>query len=188
MTITSNVRVAGKVLGDFLSLAGKDLFGNVKTIGSAVEQGLSKLPIVQKIASGTPEYAARAITSNPILNRASAAIPLPVSTWQTGASIFPQFAGGLTTIGGTLAGYKALSELSKKVDDRLTKAIPFSTQQYIPGILPMTNEQMGDALLNQQRYMQQMQLIQARQMAGQPQSQTIPTDLMSALSKTYSFD
>lgn len=189
MTVATAVpRVAGKVLGEFLSLTGKDLFGNVKALGSAAEQAVSKLPLVQKIASGTPEYAAKAIVSNPLLSRAAAVIPAPVSAWQTGATVLPQAVGGLTTLGGTLAGYKALSELSKRVDDRSTRTMPFATQQYIPGTLPMTNEQMGDALLNQQRYMQQMQLIQARNMASQPQAQVGIPGLMESIGQTYSFD
>jgi hypothetical protein len=38
----------------------------------------------------------------------------------------------------------------------------FTTQQYIPGTSPLTNEQMGEALLDQQRYQHQLELIQAR--------------------------
>ena len=41
----------------------------------------------------------------------------------------------------------------------------FATQQYTPGTSPMTNLQMGEALLDQQRFQHQLQLIQARQAA-----------------------
>ena len=41
----------------------------------------------------------------------------------------------------------------------------------MPGRLPLTNEQAGEMLLSQQRFQQQMQLIQARQSASTPQMQ-----------------
>lgn len=42
----------------------------------------------------------------------------------------------------------------------------FSSQQYVPGMSPMTNMQVGNAILDQQRFEHQLQLIQARQMAS----------------------
>lgn len=63
----------------------------------------------------------------------------------------------------------------------------FSTQQYIPGISPLTNEQAGALYLEQVRLQNQMQLIQARQTASSPQSYyTGSEDLAVPFSQAYS--
>lgn len=41
----------------------------------------------------------------------------------------------------------------------------FATQQYVPGAPPLTNQQMGSSLLDQQKFQHQLMLIQARQNA-----------------------
>jgi len=178
-------RVAGKVLADFLSLAGKDLFNATKGLGAATTKAVANIPLVQQIGSGTAEEAAKAIMSNPALGRASTVLPMSVPAWQAGAAALPQVAGGLVTAGGTLGGYKLLSELSRNADVSMAKTAPFATQQYIPGTMSMTNEQAGDYYLNQQRYLQQLNLIEARQRASQPQSPSSYGRVSDAISQAW---
>lgn len=179
-------RVAGKVLGDFLSLAGKDLFGAAKSLGSATTKAVANIPLVQQIGTGTAEEAAKAIVANPLLNRAATVLPVSVPAWQAGAAALPQVAGGLAIAGGGLGSYKLLSELSRSADTSMAKTAPFATQQYMPGTLSMTNEQAGDYFLNQQRYMHQLNLIAARQRASQPQAASNYGDSSDAISQAWS--
>jgi len=169
MTLGLGTRVAGKVLGEYLSGAGKEILGAAKGLGSTVAGKVANIPLLQQIGAGTAEEAAKGIVSNPLLRRASAVLPVSVPAWQAGAQALPGIAGGLTTAGVGYGGYQLLSGLSKGIDTQSARAVPFSTQQYVPGTLPMTNEQMGDYYLNEQRYLQQLALIDARQSASQYQ-------------------
>jgi len=62
----------------------------------------------------------------------------------------------------------------------------FASQPYAPGMSPLTNEQAGALYLEQVRMQNQMQLIQARQMASSPQSYYSGLgDISSGLSGAY---
>ena len=189
MTVSSAVgsRIAGKVLGDYLGSIGKGAINLATGLGSKIGGLVSDVPLIQQIGSGTAEEAAKAIVSNPILKRAAAVVPASVGSWQQGAQALPGIAKGLGTAAGLYGGYQLLSALANSADQQSGRAAPFATQQYYPGSLSLTNEQAGEMMLNQQRYLQQMQLIQARQFASQPQNPYNQASLSDALSKTYTF-
>ena len=79
--------------------------------------------------------------------------------------------GTVAKAAGTLApavlGYALKSglDLIKGGESGGSGKTSFATSQYTPGRLPLTNEQAGEMLINQQRFNQQMQLIAARQAA-----------------------
>lgn len=185
MTIPAAVgsRIAGKVLGDYLSSIGKGVLNLTTGVGSKIGGLVADIPLVQTIGAGTTEEAAKAIASNALLKR----LPISTEMMQQGAQALPGIAKGLGIAGSLYGGYQLLSGLANQADSKTSRPAPFATQQYVPGTLPMTNEQMGDYYLNQQRYIQQMQLIQARQTAGQPQNPFNQASLSDALSKTYTF-
>ena len=94
------------------------------------------------------------------------------------------------------AGIRAGEEIVGK-----PKETDFTRQPYVPGTLPLTNEQAGYLYLDQMKYQHQMQLLQAREQArtavNQPAlgmgintSATMAIDPMSAaraLQTTYGF-
>jgi hypothetical protein len=45
--------------------------------------------------------------------------------------------------------------------------VAYANQQYIPGVSALTNAQAGEAVLEQQKFQHQLQLIQAREAASQ---------------------
>jgi hypothetical protein len=45
--------------------------------------------------------------------------------------------------------------------------VAYANQQYIPGVSALTNAQAGEAVLEQQKFQHQLQLIQAREAAAQ---------------------
>lgn len=69
----------------------------------------------------------------------------------------------------------------------------FPHQQYAPGSSPLTNEQAGEALLAQQKFQHDLELIKARQVASSPQVPYMAAygggtpDLGNALQKIYTY-
>ena len=87
----------------------------------------------------------------------------PEATAKVAGSIAP-----VALAGTALAGYNLLSSPpQKEVSVRPQRQPAFASSAYMPGSLPMTNEQAGEALLDQQRFQHQLQLIQARQNLNQ---------------------
>jgi len=168
-------RVAGKVLGDYLSGVGKMILGGATALGAKAAGATSNIPFLQTLGAGTAEEASKAIAGIPLIGKALAAAPVSVPTWQAAATHAPKAVGALTTGGTLLGGVKVLPGLINSIgfgsEDSSQRIPPFATSQYMPGRLPLTNEQAGEMLLNQQRFQQQMQLIQARQSASTPQMQ-----------------
>jgi hypothetical protein len=50
----------------------------------------------------------------------------------------------------------------------------YSQQPFVPGTLPLTNAQASEAMLEQMKLQHQLQVIQARQSAGQSQGMSYP--------------
>lgn len=136
-------RFAGKVLNDFLKVAGS-------AIGSAVEQKvLGKVAGMSVDAPGLRGMVAR----NPeaVAKLAGAAAPVAATALASAPFVLP----------GLLQGGDAQSS------GRSTRMPAFSTSPYIPGTMPFTNAQMGSMMLNQQNYQNQLALLQARQSVSQ---------------------
>ena len=65
----------------------------------------------------------------------------------------------------------------------------YSQQPFVPGTLPLTNAQASEAMLDQMKLQHQLQVIQARQSAGQSQGMTYPNadidGILGIASKIY---
>lgn len=146
-------RLAGKALGDFLKIAGGAAAG-------AAQQ--SALNYLLKTPNAVDAPGVRGKIAS-----AMAGLPPETTSKLVGAATPLALAGGLAGAGALLSA-RQQSGYSLPVQPTAVPARQpaFATQQYIPGVSPLTNEQMGEALLDQQRFQHQMELIQARQVAS----------------------
>jgi len=149
----SQARFAGPGLAKYLSQVAGKVLDFAGYAGQKVSNKLANNPFLTTVGAGTADEAAAAIRSIPGVGKYLA--KAPISTYQAAAANLPQIAGGLTTLGvGTAAPY-AFNQLVQ-YGSRETE--PFANQQ-APGGSPMTNYQAGEALLSNQRYQQQLQLM-----------------------------
>lgn len=195
MTVESiGNRLAGKVLGDYFSQVGKSIIGQAGKLGSAAGEYVAGIPILSKLGAGTAEEVSGIVSRAPVIGKLLAT-PKGVSAVQSVASNLPAAAEFLTTGGSLLGGAKVLSSLIGNVSpdsDRSYRPPAFASSAYSPGTLPFTNEQMGESILNQQRFRQQLQLLQARQLAGAPQSPAainanLQSRISAGLQQTYQY-
>lgn len=149
----SQARFAGPGLAKYLSQVAGKVLDFAGYAGQKVSNKLASNPFLTTVGAGTADEAAAAIRSIPGVGKYLA--KAPISSYQAAAANLPQIAGGLTTLGvGTVAPY-AFNQLVQ-YGSRETE--PFANQQ-APGGSPMTNYQAGEALLSNQRYQQQLQLM-----------------------------
>lgn len=148
-------RLAGKALGDFLKLA-------TTTTSAAVEK-----KVLERLAGKAAES-----VDAPGLFGAIARHPETVAKLAGAAA--PIVAAGGVAAGAGLIGrvfedpenVYSQSQYSLPVKRQGTP-ISFGNQQYSPGISPMTNQAVADAMLEQQKFQHQLELINARQSAQQ---------------------
>lgn len=168
-------RFAGKALGDFLKVGASALSSAAEKAALGYlqkQQGVGGL--IGKIASH-PETAAKI---------AGAAAPVAAA----GATV-----AGAGLIGSMMqpsGGIYSGSSYSLPVQPSAAaqRQAAFSSQQYAPGVSPLTNLQMGEALLDQQRFQHQLQLIQARQAAsagGGLNTNSGISDIMALANRIY---
>lgn len=154
-------RLAGKALNDFLR-------ASMGAVSSAAQQKTLGYLMSKADYADAPGLAGK-IASNPELVSKVAGAAAPIG-----------IAGGLVGAGAALkniqqrqpTGY-AQSNYSLPVQKPGT-LVAFSNQQYTPGYSPMTNQAAADAMLEQQRFQHQLQLIQARQAASTRQGSLYP--------------
>jgi hypothetical protein len=152
MTASLATRFAGKALADFLKVAGG------AAAGAAQQAALGYL-------LKTPE-AADAPGARGRLAAGLASLPPEATSKLVGAAAPVAIAGGLIGAGALLSsrqqsGYSLPVQAQAQLP--VQRQSPFATQQFVPGNSPLTNEQMGEALLDQQRFQHQLELISARQ-------------------------
>lgn len=143
-------RFAGRALGDFLKVAAG------ATAGAAQQAALNYL-------LKAPE----AVDAPGVLGKVASSLgslPPGATSKLVGAATPLALAGGIAGMGALLSA-RQQSNYSLPVQAAPRQAA-FATQQYTPGVSPITNEQMGEALLDQQRFQHQLELIQARQMTS----------------------
>lgn len=169
-------RFAGKALGDFLKV------GATKVASSAEKAALGYLTSQQGAGGLIGKLASRPET---VAKLAGAAAPVAVA-------------------GGVAAGASVISNLMQSPSysySRSPYTLPvqpsaatshqasFARQPYLPGTSPMTNVQMGEALLDQQRFQHQLQLIQARQSVSGGAGSLNPSggisDIMALANRIY---
>jgi hypothetical protein len=146
MTASVAGRFAGKALADFLKTASSAMSGAVTGTVAKKLSNLENPSGLLGVAAKYPETTAKLI----------------------GAASGPLAIGGAAAGVGALVNYLQQSRHSLPVQTSSATMRPpaFTTQPYVPGTSPLTNEQMGEALLDQQRYQHQLELIQARHQAS----------------------
>jgi hypothetical protein len=148
-------RLAGKALGDFLKLA---TTAGAATVEKKVLDRLAGKAAESVDAPGLFGVAAR----NPemVAKLAGAATPIAAAGG---------IAAGAGLIGKALQGQENTYAQSQYTLPLRQPATPvsFANQQYTPGMSPMTNQTVAEAMLEQQKFQHQLQLINARQSAQQ---------------------
>lgn len=148
-------RLAGKALGDFLKLATSATSASVekKVLGSLAGKAAESVdaPGLFGVVARNPEVVAKL---------AGAAAPIAA-------------AGGVAAGAGLISkamerpqNVYAQSQYSLPLQKQGTP-VAFANQQYMPGMSPMTNQTVAEAMLEQQKFQHQLQLIEARQAAQQ---------------------
>jgi hypothetical protein len=153
MTTPSMTRLAGQALGSFLKTAGG-------TVSQAVEKAvLNKLggaqnfvdaPGLMGLVARNPEATAKLVGS------AAPAVAFG------GAALGSGLVNKLMQPGENLYAQQQYSLPLTKQGTPVSHA----NQQYTPGASPITNAQAGEAMLEQQKFQHQLELIQARQAAS----------------------
>ena len=170
MTIPVTSRYAGKALGDFLSTAGslveKAVLNKLTSTYLPREVTGEPVRVGTDYVSGQPMYSKPSVTTE-VPKAASSTIGKIVT--KLGPANIAKLAGAtapLALAAPAMAGYNLLAGQGQQAAGAAPKSYrppAFASSAYIPGSLPMTNEQMGEAMLDQQRFQHQLQLIQARQ-------------------------
>lgn len=147
-------RLAGKALGEFLKVA-----------GSAISSGVER-----KVLSGLA--GAADYVDAPGLMGIIARHPETIS--KVAGAAAPAVAAG-----GVAAGAVGLNQIMAPRENvysqsqytlpmrKMGTPVAYANQQYIPGMSPMTNQTVAEAMLEQQKFQHQLQLIDARQAAQQ---------------------
>jgi hypothetical protein len=146
MSASVAARFAGKTLGDFLGVV-------TKGVSKAAESGTLKAITSMQDFADAPGLLGL-VARNPEAISKAAGVAAPA------------------VLGGTiLAGQRLLvgdqsGQRQPAASVREYRPPAYASSAYVPGRLPLTNEQAGEMLLDQQRFQHQMQLIQARQNAS----------------------
>lgn len=163
-------RFAGKALNDFLKVA-------MGAIGAAAQQK------TLGYLAGKADYA-----DAPGLLGKLAANPEQAAKLVGAAA--PLAAVG-SVVGTGLLGQRMLQRPSNGYEQSMmpTRHPLYSQQPFVPGTLPLTNAQASEAMLEQMKLQHQLQVIQARQSAGQSQGMAYPDanidGIMGIASKIY---
>ncbi len=180
-------RLAGKALGDFLKTV-------TPAVGSVVEQAvLNKLAGMyspkEEIKTrtinarpGMPEYGVQNETYTETVIPEAAATRIGKIVTKLGPENIAKVAGAVTPVaalGGIAAGAGLVGKMLESPKNVYAQSqymlplrqqgtpVSFANQQYKPGMSPMTNQSVAEAMLEQQKFQHQLQLIEARQSAQQ---------------------
>lgn len=180
-------RLAGKALGDFLKTV-------TPAVGSVVEQAvLNKLAGMyspkEEIKTrtinarpGMPEYGVQNETYTETVIPEAAATRIGKIVTKLGPENIAKVAGAVTPVaalGGIAAGAGLIGKIFQDPENIYSQsqytlpmrkagtAVSYANQQYVPGDSPLTNQTAAEAMLEQQKFQHQLQLIEARQSAQQ---------------------
>jgi hypothetical protein len=137
-------RLAGKALGDFLKSATTAISGAA--------------------AAKTADYLMGQRGAGGLIGKLA---EYPETVSKVAGAAAPLAAAGTVLAGQRLLfGAPADNRQASTATVREYRPPAYASSAYVPGRLPLTNEQAGEMLLDQQRFQHQMQLIQARQNAS----------------------
>ena len=157
-------------------MAGKALMDFFKATSGAVGEAAKQKTLTTLAGMQNPTGLLAMMAANPetTANLVGAATPLALT-------------GGLAAAG--YLGSKLASGGGGKSQDGGSQRVSFANQQYMPGASPMTNQAVASSLLAEQRFQQQLQLLQARQNAlggqGSLQRSSGLEGIMDIASKIY---
>lgn len=200
-------RLAGKALGDFLkfglaatgSIAEQsvlNLMRGARTPGEILSPNFQKQPQQpqpspsQRLAgySAIPEQPAPELPrgAKTLASVARVAAPVTVAAGALGLSTLAQKMAQRSQNVYAQSGYSLPVQ-------KMGTPVSFANQQYVGGVSPMTNQAAAEAMLEQQKFQHQLQLIEARQAAAtrqgslQPVPQQELSSLSNLLSRTYTY-
>jgi hypothetical protein len=154
-------RLAGKALGDFFkigagmlsSAAEKGSLGYLQNVANTAANAVDAPGVLGNIAQRTA-----GMDSAAIAKLVGAAAPVAAT-----AAV-----GGLVGALNQPSGQQMYTQSQYQIPMRsMGTPVAYANQQYIPGVSALTNAQAGDAVLEQQKFQHQLQLIQAREAASQ---------------------
>lgn len=153
-------RLAGKALGDFFktgagmlsSAAEKGSLGYLQNVANTAANAVDAPGVLGNIAQRTA-----GMDSAAIAKLVGAAAPVAAT-----AAV-----GGLVGALNQPSGQQMYAQSQYQLPMRsMGTPVAYANQQYIPGVSALTNAQAGDAVLEQQKFQHQLQLIQAREAAS----------------------
>lgn len=154
-------RLAGKALNDFLK-------ASMSAVGTAAQQKTLGYLLSKADYADAPGLAGKVLSNPELASRVvGAAAPLGLAAGVTGVGLAAK------RLQQPPAGY-AQSGYSLPVQKAGTP-VAFANQQYVPGMSPMTNQAVAEAMLEQQKFQHQLQLIEARQAAASGQGSLYPS-------------
>lgn len=162
--------------------AGKALYDALKAVGSVASTGVEKV-VLNKLsniedATGLVGIMARHPEATAKL---------------AGAATLPALAGVAT---GAQALYNSFQQnnyaLPVQTQTPPQRIPPYGHQPYVGGYSPLTNEQAGEMILDQQRFYHNLELINARQRTAAPQGSmgfnpAIGQNISNAINRTYTY-
>jgi hypothetical protein len=154
-------RLAGKVLGDFFKTG-------AGMISSAAEKG--SLGYLQNAVNAAANAVDTPGVMGNIAQFASGMDPAAVAKLVGSAAPVAATAavGGLVGALNQPPSRQMYAQSQYQLPMRsMGTHVAYANQQYIPGVSALTNAQAGEAVLEQQKFQHQLQLIQAREMASQ---------------------
>lgn len=167
--------------------AGKALYDALKAIGAVASTGVEKA-VLGKLSN---------------VEDATGLIGLMAKHPETtaklaGAATLPAVAGIATGTGALISSLQQNNySLPVQSQSQVTRMPSYAAQPYGGGYSPLTNEQAGELILDQQRFYHNMELINARQRASAPQgmigfnpalSQNISgQNISNAINRTYTY-
>jgi hypothetical protein len=150
-------RLAGKVLGDFFK-TGMGLVSNAAEQGTlGYLRNAANAVDAPGVAGNVAQVAARL---NPELTAKLAGAAAPVAATAAVGGII----GALNQPPSRQMYAQSPYQLPMR---SMGTPVAYANQQYIPGVSALTNAQAGEAVLEQQKFQHQLQLIQAREAASQ---------------------
>jgi len=170
-------RLAGKALGDFLKTG-------LQATGKIAERGA--LNIMR--GASTPGSVLGPVMQGPLPvgGQAVAGVtrelaPLAVSGTALGLGALASKLAQRPQVGYAQSGYTLPVQ-------KMSTPVAFANQQYVGGMSPLTNQAAAEAMLEQQKFQHQLQLIQARQAAASGQG-SLPdvgmNEILGIASKIY---
>jgi hypothetical protein len=170
-------RLAGKALSDFLKVG-------LQATGKVAEKGALNIMRGARTPGavlGSTMQGPLPVGGQAVAGVARELAPLAVSGTALGLGALAGRLAQSPQVGYAQSGYALPVQ-------KMGTPVAFANQQYVGGMSPMTNQAAAEAMLEQQKFQHQLQLIQARQSAASGQG-SLPdvgmNEILGIASKIY---